>query len=120
MVELFVEGGYPMWFLFIAALAALGSAASFAARPSRKRLALTRALGTTTLASILTGTAADVAAVGHHAPEYLARHLGESMPSVILQGMGESMSPAILGFSCLSIVGVLISFGVHRSEGEIA
>ena len=81
MIDLFVEGGYPMWLLLTAALAALAAAGNFAARPSRQRLALTRALGSTTLASILTGTAADIAAVGHHAPEYLAHHPGESMAS---------------------------------------
>ena len=120
MIELFIEGGYPMWFLLVAALAALAAAANFAVRPSARRLALTRSLGATTFASILTGTAADIAAVGHHAPEYLGRHPGETMASVALQGLGESMSPAILGFSCIAIVCVLISLGIHRSESEIA
>ena len=120
MIELFVEGGYPMWFLLVAALAALGAAASFAARPSPRRLALTRALSSTTLASILTGTAADVAAVGHHAPEYLARHPNETLASVVLQGVGESMSPAIVGFSCLALACLLIALGIHRSDIEIA
>jgi hypothetical protein len=30
------------------------------------------------------------------------------------------MSPAILGFSCLALVCLLIALGVHRSESEIA
>ena len=120
MIELFVEGGYPMWFLLVSALAALGAAANFAARPSPRRLGLTRALSSTTLAAILMGTASDVAAVGHHAPEYLASHPGETMASVALQGLGESMSPAILGFSCLALVCLLIALGMHRADSEIA
>ena len=120
MFELFVEGGYPMWFLLLAALAALASAGSFAARPTSRRLDLTRALGSTTLASILMGTAADVAAVGHHAPEYLASHPGETMASDVLKGLGESMSPAILGFSSIALVCVLIAFGIYRAEGDLA
>jgi hypothetical protein len=120
MVDLFVEGGYPMWFLLVAALAALAAAANFAARPSPRRLALTRGLCSTTLASILTGTATDIATVGHQAPDYLARHPGQTMASVVLQGLGESMSPAVFGFSCIALVCLLISFGIHRSEGEIA
>jgi hypothetical protein len=120
MLELFAEGGYPMWYLLVVGLAALVAASNFAARPSPRRLALTRALGSTTLAALLTGTAVDVAMVGHHAPEYLAHHPGESMASVVLQGVGESMSPAILGFSCLALVCLLIALGIHRAEGEIA
>lgn len=120
MVELFIEGGYPMWFLLVAALAALAAALSFAVRPSPRRLALTRGLCSTTLASILTGTAVDIATVGHQAPEYLAHHPGETMASVVLQGLGESMSPAIFGFSCIAVVCLLISFGIHRAESEIA
>jgi hypothetical protein len=118
MIEVFQEGGYPMWFLLLAALALLASAGNFAVRPTRRRAELTRALGITTFFSIVTGTAVDVAAVGHHAPEYLARHPEESLATVALRGLGESMSPAILGFSCLAIAGVLGAFGVFRGAEE--
>ncbi|HEX3594755.1 MAG TPA: hypothetical protein VHU80_06625 [Polyangiaceae bacterium] len=120
MVEVFKEGGFPMFFLLAAALAALAAAGNFAARPTRRRLELTRVLGLTTLASILTGTAADIAQVGHHAPEYLADHPGDTLATIALQGFAESMSPAIFGFSCLAIAGVLVSFGVYRAEDEMA
>jgi predicted membrane protein len=120
MIQVFEEGGYPMWFLLAVALAALTAAGSFAARPTRRRLELTRILALTTLASILMGTAADIAQVGHRATAYVASHPGETLASVALQGLAESMSPSIFGFSCLAIVGVLAALGAHRSEGEMA
>jgi hypothetical protein len=120
MLDIFAEGGYPMWFLLAAALALLIAAGNYAARPSVPRLELTKALGLTTLLSIAMGTAADVSAVGHHAPEYLSRHPGETLASVVLQGVGEAMSPSILGFSCLTLAGALVSLRLLRKGGEMA
>jgi hypothetical protein len=120
MLDVFAEGGYPMWFLLAAALTLLAVSGDFAARPTRSRLALTKALGLTTFFSILMGTAADVSAVGHHAPEYLAHHPADTLATVVLQGVGESMSPAVLGFSCLTLAGALVSVGLFRAGSEMA
>jgi hypothetical protein len=119
MVQLFEEGGYPMWFLLVAALATFVAAGRFAAQPTRARLALTRSLGRTVLLSLLMGTAAAVAAVGHGAAGYLARHPEETIVTVLLQGMAECMSPAIFGFSSLAIVSVLVAVGRLRAGDEI-
>jgi hypothetical protein len=116
MLQMFTEGGYPMWFLLAAALALLAAAGDFAARPTRARLGLTKALGLTTFLSIAMGTAADFSAVGHHASEFPA----ESLATIVLQGVGESMSPAILGFSCLTLAAALVSVGLFRAGTEIA
>jgi hypothetical protein len=120
MLDVFAEGGYPMWFLLAACLALLAASGNFAARPARAGLDLTKALGLTTFFAILMGTAADVSAVGHHAPEYLAHHPAESMATVVLQGAGESMSPAILGFSCLTLAAALVAVGLFRAGSEMA
>jgi hypothetical protein len=120
MLEVFTEGGYPMWFLLAAALSLLAAAGDFAARPTRTRLDLTKALGLTTFLSIAMGIAADVSAVGHHASEYLAHHPAETLATVVLQGVGESMSPAVMGFSCLTLAAALVSVGLFRAGGEMA
>ena len=109
-----------MWFLLAAGLALLAASGSFAARPTRSRLDLTKALGLTNFLAILMGTAADVSAVGHHAPEYLAHHPTETLATVVLQGVGESMSPAILGFSCLTLASALVAVGLFRAGTEMA
>jgi hypothetical protein len=120
MMDVFAEGGYPMWFLLAAGLALLAASGNFASRPTRARLDLTKALGLTTFLAISMGTAADVSAVGHHAPEYLAHHPAETLANVVLQGVGESMSPAILGFSCLTLAAALVSVGLFRAGNEMA
>ena len=119
MVQLFEEGGYPMWLLLVAALTTFAAAGRFAAQPTRPRLALTRSLSGTVLLFLLMGTATDVAAVGHGAAGYIARHPGETFVTVLLQGMAECMSPAILGFSSLAIVSVLVAIGRLRAGDEI-
>src|SRR6185295_19902234 len=111
MIRLFEEGGYPMWFLLVAVLAALAAAGRFAAQPTRARLALARSLSGTVLLSLLMGTATAVAAVGHGAAGYLARHPEETIVTVLLQGMAECMSPAIFGFSSLTLVSGLLALG---------
>ncbi|HEX2731297.1 MAG TPA: hypothetical protein VHM70_06830 [Polyangiaceae bacterium] len=111
---LFQEGGYPMWFLICFGLLTLISAAAFAHKPKRQKLRLTLGLGVTTLCSIATGVAADVAAVGHQAPDYLKAHPTESLATVLLQGVAESLSPAIFGGFILTIVALWVSVGLWR------
>jgi hypothetical protein len=50
----------------------------------------------------------------------LAHHPAETLASVVLQGVGESMSPAILGFSCLTLAAALVSVGLFRAGSEMA
>lgn len=75
-------------------------------------------LGTTTLYSVLTGTAADLAAFGRGAPAYLKAYPGLGMPEVVLLGLGDSMSRGVFGFSSLTIMAWLVTFGLHRA-GEL-
>ena len=116
MWTLVIEGGYPMWFLMLFGIAGLVAAVGYARRPTRSGLQVVVGLGITTLMSICTGTAADLAAVGHKAPEYVRSHPNMKLPEVILAGVGESMSPAILGFSLLTIVALVVTLGLRRSR----
>jgi hypothetical protein len=50
----------------------------------------------------------------------LAHHPAETLANVVLQGVGESMSPAILGFSCLTLAAALVSVGLFRAGNEMA
>lgn len=115
MLTLVVEGGYPMWFLLIFGLGGLIRAIRYAIRPSRLGLSSVAGLSVTTLMSIFTGVAADLAAVGHKAPDYVKSHPNSTLAEVTLTGFGESMSPAILGFSLLTITALVVTFGLRRS-----
>lgn len=115
MWTLIIEGGYPMWFLALFGFAGLIMAVRYALHPSRLGLRSVVGLSVTTVLSIFTGTAADLAAVGHKAPEYLRAHPGITLAEVTLTGFGESMSPAILGFSLLTITALVVTLGLRRS-----
>jgi Na+/proline symporter len=105
-----------MWFLILFGIAGLVSAVGYARRPTRPGLQVVIGPAITTLMSICTGTVADLAAVGHKAPDYVRSHPNTSLSEVLLAGVGESMSPAILGFSLLTTVALVASLGMRRSR----
>ena len=114
MLTLFEEGGFPMWFLLAFSGLTLVTSARFAARPDSSRLRLAAALGVATLFTTLTTISADLAQVGHHAPDYAARHPEQPFNTVIMQGIAESLSPAILGCTVLSLAALIVALGIHR------
>jgi peptidoglycan biosynthesis protein MviN/MurJ (putative lipid II flippase) len=114
MTTLFLEGGFPMFFLLAFGLAALFFAVRYARSPTPAAVRCTVALGVATFFATLTAIAADLAAIGHHAPAYLKTHPEMSIGEVVLQGVGESMSPAILGFTVLSLTALIATLGAYR------
>jgi hypothetical protein len=118
MMTLFREGGFPIWFLLVFGALLLLAGARFAWRPDSNRLRLALALGVATLFTALTAICADLATVGHQAPAYLARHPEMTLASVLLQGMAESLSPAIIGFTVLTLAALFIALGFYRESPE--
>lgn len=116
MVNLIREGGFPVFFLLAFGLAAMVFAVRFVTAPSQRLLRTTLALGAATAFTSLNGIFAALAAVGHHAPTYLKEHPGTTLAEVVLLGVGEAMSPGILGFTVLSLVGLILAFGVYRQN----
>jgi hypothetical protein len=114
MWTLFQEGGFPMWFLLAFSALTLFFAAQFARIPARRTLRIAGALGGATLFTTVTSVCTDLAAVGHHAPDYLRAHPTMSATDVVLQGIAESLSPAILGFTVLSVAALIVAYGFHR------
>jgi len=119
MITLFREGGFPMWFLLVFGALSLLASGRFALRPEASRLRLVVALGLATLFTVLTAVAADLAIVGHQAPEYLSHNRGETLATVLLQGFAESMSPAILGFTVLTLVALFVALGCYREARDV-
>lgn len=117
MKTLFEEGGAPMWFLLAFGLGMLILAVRYAIAPTVWAFRATLGLGSATLFTAVTGTCADLAAVGHHAPAYLKAHPGMTLAEVLLQGAAESMSPGILGFTMLSLAAMIVTLGFYR-EGK--
>ena len=118
MLTLFREGGFPMWFLLAFGALLLISGARFALRPDSARLRPVLALGAATLFTTATAICADLATVGHQAPDYLARHPEVTLAGVLLQGLAESLSPAILGCTVLTLATLFIALGCYRESRE--
>ena len=118
MLTLFREGGFPMWFLLVFSGLSLVSGTRFAIRPDASRLRLTVAMGSATLFTMFTSVCAALAMVGHHLPSYLQSHRSESFPDALLQGCAEALSPAILGFTVLTLVALFVALGCYRESLE--
>jgi hypothetical protein len=103
-----------MFFLLAFGLAALVLAGLYARVPGRARLRQTLALALATACTSVTGTATAIAAVGHQATAFLARHPAMTLPEVLLEGLAESMAPLILGFTLLSLVALVVAVGLYR------
>jgi len=114
MLDLIREGGGPMLFVVIFGLLTFAAAALFAARGDRRRLGFVTWMGVATLLSIGGGVASDLAAVGHHGFERCAEKHIEPATCLVL-GVAESMSPAILGFTLLSLAAMLAAVGMSRT-----
>jgi hypothetical protein len=114
MLDLLREGGGPMLFVVIFGVLTFAAAATFAARGDRRRLGFIVSMGLATLLSVAGGVCADFAAVGHHGLERCAaQHLEPT--TCLLVGFAESMAPGIVGFTLLSLAGMLAAVGMSRT-----
>ena len=105
-----------MWFLMVFGALSLVCGARFARRPEPARLRMAGAMALATLFTTLTGVCTDLAAVGHQVPIFLAHDSNQLLPSLLLQGAAESMSPAILGFTVLTLDALFIALGCYRDS----
>jgi len=118
VLTLFIEGGFPMWFLLAFGLATLAFATGFAWSPVRRTLRTTFGLAAATGFTSVTGICTDLATVGHQAPSYLKAHPTETLVDVRLQGAAESMSPGIMGFTILSLAALIVALGFQREPAD--
>jgi hypothetical protein len=116
MADFMMAGGWSMWFVLGLALAALVSAALFVARADLGKLALVRALTWSTLLGAGAGLFANVAAVMTRAANDPEMSTSPDLHLMIMQGLAEAVTPAILGFSILSISWLLVAVGTRRVQ----
>ena len=119
MLTLVQEGGFPIWFVLAFGALTLWCSARYAATPRPERLPLAGALGLATLFSTITAVCADLATVGHQGPVFLAQHPGMQVYALVLQGGAESLSPAIIGFSVLTLAALLTALGCYRARDDV-
>ena len=112
MIQLFRNGGFPMFFVVGFGLVALITAFSYAMRPAPERERFVKWMALATIASVICGTAADLATVAHYVATRSIE--GSRLGPIVIEGFGESMSPAIFGFSILSLAAAMIAVGKRR------
>lgn len=103
-----------MWFLAVIGAVAVLAAASFVHRPDPAKLPRIEALSRAIAWGVVTGVAADLAAVGTHIPGTPEWAHSPDLALLVLQGVGESMSPALFGGALSSVVALLTAAGHAR------
>ena len=119
MVWFMQAGGFPMWFILLFGLIALGTSALFWLRPDQRRLEFIRFMSRATLYSVGAGVAADLAAVFIRVPSKPEWAHSPNLHLIVMEGLGESMTPCILGFTLLSLAAFLTALGVRRMPREL-
>lgn len=113
MVYFIRAGGVPIWIVLALSVPLLYLGVRFAIAADARRLAILRALTWAQIAAIGGGVASNVIAVMWH----LGRGLepGESPLPGLFIGLGEALTPAVLGLVILSVVWMLVAFGLRRA-----
>ena len=113
MVHFLRAGGVPTWIVIALSVPMLYLGVRFAIAADARRLAILRALSWAQLAAVGGGVASNIVAVMW----YLGRGLepGESPLPGLFIGLGEALTPAVLGLVLLSVVWMLVAFGLRRA-----
>lgn len=113
MVQFFMNGGFPMWFILAFGLASLIGAVMFAARPDEIRLGSLRAMSWATGFASFAGFIAGVAVTFAACANLPAEEAG-NWHVYALMGTSESASNLILGASFLALTWLVIAIGLRR------
>ena len=116
MIEFFQAGGFPMWIILLLGLGALVSAGTFAFKPDERKVGFIRGLSTAMVFSVLSGVASDLATVCHAVATKPELSKSGELHLIVMMGIAESLTPAIMGFTMLSLVWMLVGIG-HRRLG---
>jgi len=114
MIELWLEGGFSMFFVLALGIAALVASAMFARRPDPRKVESVRALAASLLFASLMGLATNLSAVFHKVPARPEWAHSPDLNLIVMSGLGESLAPFILGFACLTIHWLLVAYGFRR------
>lgn len=109
-----------MWFVLALGLITLAAAASFARRPSPARKDAVKSFSLATSLIVISSVCLDLAAVGSKIPADPQWQGNPRLPLAVMEGISESLAPAILGFTLLSLVWIVMAIGQRRLESEVS
>ena len=114
MTWLMMAGGAPMIVIVVFGLVAVLASAHFAWRPRPEALYYIGALCLAVLFSIFAAVAGDLIEVCVSVAGNPDMSSSPQVGMILVEGLGESLSPAVLGFSVLSIVSLISAVGLRR------
>ncbi len=114
MIEFFRAGGWSMFLILMLGLVTLFAAAAFMRKPAAADIGMIRGFSVATVFAVLTGISADLAAVFTHVPNTPEWAHSPDMPLIVMTGLGEALTPAILGFTMLTLAWMVTAVGVRR------
>jgi uncharacterized membrane protein len=114
MLEFFRAGGYSMVLVLLFGALTLVAAVVFIRKPKEQHVGTIRALSTATVFTVLGGFTSCLAAVFTKVPNRPEWAHSPDLPLIVMTGLGEALTPAILGFSLLSLAWLLTAAGVRR------
>jgi len=116
IVDFFRAGGFTIWPVLLFSILVLVASAQFALKPAPKRLAIIRALTMALLFSSIAGLLTNFVAVSSKVtgrPEWAN---SPDVHLIILSGLGEAVTPAVLGFTSLSLAWLFVAVGARRRD----
>jgi len=116
MVEFIRAGGFPILVVLGLGLGLLVSAAIFIRRPHVRRLGVIRALSAAVAFATLSAVAVNFMAVMRKVPANPEWAHSPDLPLIVMTGLGEAVTPAILGFTILSIAWMFVAVGMRRVD----
>lgn len=114
MAEFMRAGGVGIWVVFLFGVIALLVAGRFAWRAQPDRLRGVVAMSWATVFGILSAVSSNVASVMWKVPQHPEWSKSPEMPLIVMTGLAESLTPAILGFTMLGVVWLLVAVGYRR------
>ena len=116
MMEFMRAGGVGIWIVTLFGLLALFGAGRFAWRADPDRLRGVVALTWATVFAIASAVSANLASVCWKVPNRPEWAQSPEMPLIVMTGIAESLTPAILGFTVLGVVWLLVAVGHRRLD----
>ncbi len=110
----FRAGGYPIFLVLLFTVLLLFVAGRYALKPHPRGLALIRALTLTLVFSAVAGVATNIRATLYGVTNRW--EMNPETPLAVMRGLGESLTPAVLGFTALSIAWLFVAVGERRRD----
>ena len=114
MLNFLRAGGIPMIIVISFGLITLFVALRHFWAPSEHRILLVKTLSVATTFSVGAAVTANLAVVMTKVPNHPQWSTSPKLPLIVMTGIGEALTPAVLGFTMLSVSWIFLSSGIRK------